>query len=68
MQISAEADHAAYLYLPAAETVYRAGTSLSWQLNTILALNAAYAFNDRQANFLRAANEHVVTIGATWTP
>ena len=33
-----------------------------------LALNAAYEFNDRQANFLRAANEHVVTIGATWTP
>ena len=68
VQISAEADHAAYLYSPDQETVYRAGATLSWQLNTILALNAAYEFNDRQANFLRAANEHVVTIGAAWTP
>ncbi|HVE20765.1 MAG TPA: outer membrane beta-barrel protein [Acidocella sp.] len=68
VQISAEADHAAYLLTPDEETIYRAGASLSWQLNTVLALNAAYAFNDRQANFLPAANEHVVTIGATWTP
>lgn len=68
VEMSAEADHAAYLNSANEETVYRAGATLSWQLNTILALNAAYAFNDRQANFLRAANEHVVTIGATWTP
>jgi Putative beta-barrel porin 2 len=67
VQISAEADHAAYLNLPDQETIFSAGGSLSWQLNTILALNASYEFNDRQANFLRAANEHVVTIGATWT-
>jgi hypothetical protein len=68
VQISAEADHAAYLDSQDQETIYRARATWSWQLNRILALNAAYAFNDRQANFLRAANEHVVTIGATWTP
>lgn len=68
VEISAEADHAAYLQSPDQETVYRAGATLSWQLSAILAVNAAYAFNDRQANFLGAANEHVVTIGATWTP
>jgi Putative beta-barrel porin 2 len=27
-----------------------------------------YNFNDRQANYLRAANEHVATLGLTWTP
>ena len=68
VQISAEADHAAYLDSEEQETIYRARATWSWQLNRILALHAAYAFNDRQANFLRAANEHVVTIGATWTP
>jgi Putative beta-barrel porin 2 len=67
VQIFAETDHAAYLNLPEQETIFSAGGCLSWQLNTILALNASYEFNDRQANFLRAANEHVVTIGATWT-
>ena len=35
VQISAEADHAAYLYSPDQETIYRAGASLSWQLNTV---------------------------------
>jgi hypothetical protein len=68
VEISAEADHAAYIQSPDQETVYRAGATLSWQLGALLALDAAYAFNDRQANFLSAANEHVVTIGATWTP
>jgi hypothetical protein len=68
VQISAEADHADYLHSPDQETVYRAGATLSWQMNALLALNAAYAFNDRQANYVAAANEHVVTIGATWTP
>ncbi|HEY1857528.1 outer membrane beta-barrel protein [Acidocella sp.] len=67
VQVSAEADHADYIQSPDQETVFRTAVAWSWQLNAILALNAVYAFNDRQANFLRAANEHVVTIGATWT-
>jgi hypothetical protein len=39
-----------------------------WLLSPELSLAADYAFNDRQANRLRAANEHVVTMGLTWTP
>jgi hypothetical protein len=68
VQLSAEADHAAYLSSADQETIYCAGASLSWQLNRAVALNAGYQFNDRQASFLPAANEHVVTIGVTWTP
>jgi hypothetical protein len=38
------------------------------QLADCCAVNAEYRFNDRQANNLRAANEHVVTLGLAWTP
>jgi len=33
-----------------------------------VAISASYAFNDRQANFLNAANQHIFTVGVTWSP
>jgi hypothetical protein len=37
-------------------------------LNDNMAIHLDYSFNDRQTNFLAAANEHVFTIGVIWTP
>lgn len=42
--------------------------SAQWHLTPALAAEAVYCFNTRQANALSAANEHVVTVGLTWTP
>jgi len=50
------------------ETLTSASAQATWQLSPPLALAATYRFNDRQANELRAANEHILTLGLTWTP
>jgi hypothetical protein len=49
---------------------FLAGTEVSVTdaLDAHLSVSASYVFNDRQANLLRAANEHVVTVGLTWRP
>ena len=67
-RLSEQASNAAYLQSSDRETLFSSDAGVSWQLNPDLALDGDYAFNDRQANYLRAANEHVVTIGLTWTP
>ena len=68
LHLSEQAAKAAYLQSRDRETLFSSEAGVSWQLNPGLALDGDYAFNDRQANYLRAANEHVVTIGLTWTP
>jgi hypothetical protein len=65
---SASVSHADYLRGSLRETLFGTDTAVAWHLSAALAVDADYAFNDRQANFLRAANEHVVAIGITWTP
>jgi hypothetical protein len=65
---SAKAGKAAYFDSPLVETLYNVLTSANWHLNRALAVEATYAFNDRQANYLPAANENVITVGLTWTP
>jgi hypothetical protein len=60
--------HAAYFNTPLIESLYSAAASADWHLNRALAVNARYSFNDRQANYLRAANQHLVTLSFTWTP
>jgi hypothetical protein len=62
-----EAQNAAFLHDPLRETLVTGDVQASWQVNPALALTASYHFNDRQANFLRAANEHVFVLGGTWT-
>lgn len=50
------------------ETLVNVLISANWNLNRSLSVNATYAFNDRQANELAAANENIITMGVTWTP
>ncbi len=64
----ASLDSAAFIGSALRETLAGATAGASWALDPALALTAAYVFNDRQANRLRAANEHIVTLGVTWTP
>jgi hypothetical protein len=66
--LSAQAENAAYLQTNLNETLFDTDAVVTWRIDPALALKAAYAFHDRQANFLRAANEHVLTFGVTWTP
>jgi len=63
-----KAAHAAYFGTRLNESLFDTSAQLSWHVNAGFALNAAYAFNDRQADYLRAANEHVFTLTAVWTP
>jgi hypothetical protein len=60
--------HAAYFGTPQVESLYAADAAVNWHLNRALAVNASYAFNDRQSNFLKAANQHIFTLGVTWSP
>lgn len=60
--------HAAYFNTPQAESLYAGNAAVNWHLNRALALNASYAFSDRQSNFLKAANQHIFTLGVTWSP
>ena len=65
---SGKIGHAVYFDSPLVETLFNVLTEINWHLNRALAVNASYAFNDRQANDLPAANEHIITMGVTWTP
>jgi len=65
---SFSATHAAYFQSSLTESLFRTDAAITWRLNRQLAVNADYAFNDRQANFLGAANEHVITCNVIWTP
>jgi hypothetical protein len=60
--------HAAYFSSPLIESLYSANAAINWHLNRALALSATYAFNDRQANFLKAANQNSFILGITWSP
>jgi len=65
---SFHAEHAAYFSTPLEETIFNAEAAITWHLNRAVALAADYQFNDRQANFLSAANENVFTCNVIWTP
>ena len=60
--------HAAYFDSRLIESLYSANAAINWHFSRALAISAAYAFADRQANFLNAANQHVFTVGVTWSP
>jgi Putative beta-barrel porin 2 len=68
LKFAAQATDASYIQSPLRETLYSSDANISWQFGARLALNGDYTFNDRQANYLRAANEHIITMGVTWTP
>ncbi|MDE1882412.1 MAG: outer membrane beta-barrel protein [Rhodospirillales bacterium] len=68
LKATAAASNAAYLHTPLRETLLTGSAQMTWQMSPALALNGRYVFNDRQSNELGAANEHVLTIGISWTP
>ncbi len=68
LKLTARASNAIYLHSSLRETLYYGEANLAWQFAPSIALTGDYTFNDRQANYLRAANEHIVTFGFTWTP
>ncbi|OYV36683.1 MAG: hypothetical protein B7Z80_14925 [Rhodospirillales bacterium 20-64-7] len=68
LQGSARIAEAAYLGSNRRETLASAGAQITWRASGELAFTAGYSFQDRQANYLRAANEQVVTLEAGWTP
>lgn len=60
--------HAEYFGSPLIESLYSVNTAINWHLNRAIVLSASYAFNDRQANFLKAANQHSLVLRVTWSP
>ncbi len=65
---SAKFSRADYFNSSLIETLVNVLIAANWHLNRALSVNATYAFNDRQANGLAAANENIITMGVTWTP
>ncbi|WP_162173867.1 porin family protein [Acidocella facilis] len=63
-----EVSQADYLHGDLRETLVNLGATVAWQLSPFLALELRYGFNDRQSPQLGAANEHVMTMGVSWTP
>jgi hypothetical protein len=59
---------AAFFQSPLTETITQTEAGIGWRLNSSLKLAADYNFNDRQANRLRAANEHELLFSLTWSP
>lgn len=65
---SEQFSNAVYIHSTDREDLFTSNANVTWQLNRGLALNGDYTFNERWANYLPAANEHVVTLGMTWRP
>jgi hypothetical protein len=58
---------AQYIHSDLHELLATGELDMQWQASPALAVEGMYRFNTRQANTLSAANEHVVTLGLTWT-
>jgi hypothetical protein len=67
LSASLSVTHAAFFATPLVETITQTHTAIAWRLNPALNLTAAYDFNDRQANHLQAANEHIATLSLAWS-
>lgn len=64
----AKVSNVAYMKGNSRETLVATSLEMGWYLTPNLALNGSYEFNDRQANYVSAANEHVLTMGLEWMP
>lgn len=64
----AQLANAQYIHSELHEFLASGGMDMQWQATPALAVEVVYRFNTRQANTLSAANEHVATLGLTWTP
>jgi hypothetical protein len=68
LKFTFQASNADYFESPLRETLFSSDADISWPLGRFFSVNGDYTFNDRQANYLRAANEHIITLGLVWTP
>jgi hypothetical protein len=68
LNFSAEIDNAAYFKGHLSETIVSTNAGCEWRLNDNVAIHLDYSFNDRQANFVAAENEHTTTISIVWMP
>jgi hypothetical protein len=64
----AKISNVAYMKENSRETLVASSLEIGWYLTPNLALTGSYEFNDRQANYVPAASEHVLTMGLEWTP
>ncbi len=67
-KVSAEISNAAFFNSTQRETSFGSELNISVPFGPYFDLNGDYTFNSRQANRFRAANEHIITLGVTWTP
>ena len=68
LKVLADFAYAQYMHVNLREFLATGDINMQWRATPALALVGDYSFNTRQANMLGAANEHVVTLGLTWTP
>lgn len=68
--VQALADLAEAQYIESDQREYLATgeIDMQWRASPALAVEGVYRYNTRQANTVSAANEHVVTLGLTWSP
>ncbi len=65
--LSAQGSNAAFFHSALRETLVSTDANLAVPLGQNLAFTADYSFNTRQANALRAANEHIFTLTLAWS-
>lgn len=68
IQTLADFAAAQYIQTDVRELLASGEINVQWQASPVVAVVGTYRFNTRQANTLSASNEHVVTLGLTWTP
>ena len=64
----ADLAEARYIHSNLREFLGMGELSMQWRATPVLSVTGVYSFNTRQANALGAANEHVFTLGLSWTP
>jgi len=64
----AKISNVAYMKGNLRETLFTGSMEMRWHLTPSLAFNGLYEFNNRQANYLSAASEHILTVGLEWMP
>jgi hypothetical protein len=68
VRMLADLAKAQYIQSSLSEFLATGEIDMQWRASPALAVEAVYRYNTRQANLISAANEHVVTLGMTWTP
>jgi hypothetical protein len=68
IQTFADIAEAQYIQTDLREFLATGDIDLLWQASPVRAVVGIYCFNTRQADAVSAANQHILTLGLTWTP